>query len=69
MGLPGLLCAQRTVRFVRQALECFGLGGTLGLGLDGRGARGWRGRALPGPAERQPDEEPDERQQSELVVK
>jgi hypothetical protein len=48
-----------------KALECFGLGGTLGLGLDGRG---WRGHASPGPAEMQHDEEPYERQQSELVV-
>jgi hypothetical protein len=69
MGLPGLLCTQRTVRLVRQALERFGLSGTLGLGLDGRGWRGWRGRASPGPAEMQHDGEPYERQQSELVVK
>ena len=67
MGLPDLLCTQRTVRFVRQALERFGLSGT--LGLDGRGGRGWRGRASPGPAEMQHDEEPYERQQSELIVK
>src|SRR5262245_26000828 len=67
--LPDLLCTQRTVRLVRQALERFGLGGTLALGLDGRGWRGGRGRALPGPAERQHNEEPAEGQQSELVVK
>src|SRR4029450_9942792 len=35
MGGPGLLCTQRTVRLVRQALERCGLSGTLGLGLDG----------------------------------
>src|SRR5215510_12189777 len=34
LGLPALLLTQRTVRLVRQALERFGLGGTLGLGLD-----------------------------------
>ena len=66
MGLPGLLVTQRTVRLVRQALERFRLGGTLALELDGRGCRG---RTSPGPAERQHDEEPDDRQQSELVVK
>ena len=69
MGLPGLLVTQHTVRLVRQALECFGLGGTFVLGLDGRGWRGGRGRASPGPAEMQHDEEPYESQQSELVVK
>jgi hypothetical protein len=69
MRLPGLLCTQRTVRLVRQALERFGLRGTLGLGRDGRGWRGGRGRASPGPAELQHDEEPYERQQSELIVK
>src|SRR5262245_47974725 len=51
LGLPSLLFTQRTVRLVRQALERFGLGGT--LGLDGWGWRGWGGRASPGPAEMQ----------------
>src|SRR5262245_58774169 len=45
LGLPGLLCTHRTVRLVRQALERFGLGGT--LGLDGWGWRVWRGRTSP----------------------
>src|SRR5215510_14982901 len=48
---PDLLFTQRTVRLVRQALERFGLGGALSLGLDGGGGRGGRGRASPGPAE------------------
>src|SRR5262249_61421211 len=51
-SLPDLLCTQRTVRLVRQALERCGLGGALALGLEGRGWRGGRGRASPGPAER-----------------
>src|SRR5262244_4606766 len=37
LSLPGLLFTHRTVRLVRQARERFGLGGTLGLGRDGRG--------------------------------
>jgi hypothetical protein len=68
-SLPSLLFTQRTVRLLRQALERFGLGGTFALGLDGRGWRGGRGRASPGPAEMKYDEEPYESQQSELVVK
>ena len=44
------------------------LGRTLALGLKGHGWHGRRGRAAPGPAERQQDEEPEESQQSELVV-
>ena len=56
-------------RLVRQPLERFRLGRTLTLGRDGRGWHGRRGRASPGPAERQHDEEPEESQQSELVVK
>jgi hypothetical protein len=35
--LAGLLFTQGTVGLVRQALECFGLGGTLALGRDGLG--------------------------------
>src|SRR5262247_68218 len=66
MGLPGLLFTQHTVRLLRQALECFGLGRTLALG---RGRHGWGGLAWLGPSERQHDEEPEDRQQSELVVK
>src|SRR2546426_3263020 len=50
-SLPDLLFTQRTVRLLRQALERFGLGGALALGLDGRGWRGGRGHASPGPAE------------------
>src|SRR5215470_12141188 len=50
-GLPDLWFTQCTVRLVRQALERFGLGGALALGLDGRGWRGGRGRASPEPAE------------------
>ena len=66
MGLPGLLFTQHTVRLVRQALACFGLGRTLALGL---GRHGWGGQAWLGLSEMQHDEEPDDRQQSELVVK
>jgi hypothetical protein len=40
MGLPGLLFTQHTVGLVRQALERFGLGSTLALGL---GRHGWAG--------------------------
>src|SRR5256885_5379176 len=66
IGLPGLLVTQHTVRLVGQALERFGLGRTLALGL---GRHGWGGQAWRGPSERQHDEEPYDRQQSELVVK
>ena len=66
MGLPGLLFTQHTVGLVRQALERFGLGRTLALGL---GRHGWGGQAWLGPSEMQHDEEPYDRQQSELVVK
>ena len=67
IGLPGILFTPRTVWLVRQALECFGRSRTLGLGLDGCAWRG--GRASPRPAEMQHDEEPYDRQQSELVIK
>src|SRR5207249_4997924 len=66
IGLPGLLFTQHTVRLVRQALECFGLGRTLAFGLD---RHGWGGQAWLGLREMQHDEEPYDRQQSELVVK
>src|SRR5215471_2835884 len=66
IGLPGLLFTHHTVRLVRQALERFGLGRTLAFGLD---RHGWGGQAWLGPRERQHNEEPDDRQQSELVVK
>jgi hypothetical protein len=65
----GLLCTQGTGRLVRQTREHFGLGRTLARGLEGRGWHGRRGLASPGPAERQHGEEPEESQQSELVVK
>ena len=68
-SLAGLSLTQGTVRLVRQTLERLGLSRTLALGLDGRGWHGRRGLASPGPAERQHDEEPEESQQSELVVK
>jgi len=66
MGLPGLLFTQHTVRLVRQAFERFGLGRTLAFGLD---RHGWGGQAWLGLSEMQHDEEPYDRQQSELVVK
>ena len=69
IGLPGILFTPHTGRLVRQALERFGLGRTLALGLDGRVWRVGRGCALPRPAEMQHDEEPDEDQQGKLVVK
>src|SRR5882672_1774847 len=65
-SLAGLLFTQHTERPLREVLERFGLGGTLALGLDGRDWRGGWGRASPGPAEMQHDEEPDNSQQSEL---
>jgi hypothetical protein len=52
------------VGFLRQALERFGLGGTLALGL---GRHGWVRPAWLGPCEMQHDEEPDDGQQSELI--
>src|SRR2546430_4735240 len=54
-SLAGLLFTQQTERPVREALERFGLGGTLALGLDGRDWRGGWGRASPGSAEMQQD--------------
>jgi hypothetical protein len=54
---------------VCEAHERFGLGGMLALGHDRRGWHGGRGRASPGPGEMQHDEEPDESQQSEMIVK
>src|SRR4029453_7096360 len=51
---------------VRQAFERFGLGRTLAFGL---GRHGWGGQAWLGLSEMQHDEEPYDRQQSELVVK
>ena len=65
--MQGLVLTQHAVRLLRQALERFGRGRT--LGLDGRGWRGCRGRASPGPAEMQHDEEPYDGQQSELAGK
>jgi hypothetical protein len=67
--LAGLPLTQGTVRLVRQTRERFGLSRTLTLGLEGRGWHGRRGLASPRPVERQHDEEPEESQQSELVVK
>src|SRR5262245_48079796 len=67
--LAGLVFTQHTVRLVRQALECCGLGRTLALGLEGRAWHRRRVLASPGPAEMQHDEEPDESQQGKLVVK
>src|SRR4030095_10716370 len=67
--LAGLSLTQGTGRLVRQTRERFGLGRTLALGRDGRGWCGSRGRASPGPGERQHDEEPYDGQQRELVVK
>ena len=46
------------MELVRQALERFGLLGADARGLEGRGWRGGRHRASPGPGEMQPDEEP-----------
>src|SRR5262249_19787755 len=66
MGLPGLLFTQHTVRLLRQAFERFGLGRTLAFGLD---RHGWGGQAWLGLSEMQHDEEPYDRQQSELIVK
>ena len=56
--------------FLGQALEGFGFVGALALGLEGFG-QNWRGRSVHGwrgPREMQHDEEPDDRQQSELVI-
>src|SRR5215831_8218277 len=66
--LASLALTQGTGRLVRQTLEHGGLGRTLALGRAGRGWHGRRGRASLGPAKRQHDEEPDESQQSKLVV-
>ena len=52
-----------------QAGKRFGLVGVFALGLDGRGWRGGGGCAALGPGEVQHDEEPDEDQQGELIVK
>src|SRR5215468_657593 len=65
-GLPGRLVTQHTGRLVGQALERFGLGRTLALGLD---RHRWGGQAWRAPREMQHDEEPYDRQQSELGVK
>src|SRR5215471_445166 len=65
LGMRGLALTQGTVRLVRQALERFGLGGPLALG---RGRHRWGGPTWFGPREMQHDKEPDDRQQSKLVV-
>jgi hypothetical protein len=65
LGMRGLALTQGTRRLVRQALERFGLGGPLALGL---GRHRWGGPTWFGPSEMQHDKEPDDRQQSELVV-
>jgi hypothetical protein len=62
----GLLVTPRTVRCVRQPLECFGFGRTLALGLDGRSWRGGRGRAWSGPGAVSQDAEPKEDKESQL---
>src|SRR4029453_18993286 len=54
-SLAGLLFTQHAERLLREALERFGLGGALALGLDGRDCRDGWGRASPGPAEMQHD--------------
>src|SRR5262245_30723847 len=65
LGMCGFSLTQGTRRLVRQALKRFGLGGPLALGL---GRYRWGGLTWFGPSERQHDKEPEERQQSELVV-
>ncbi len=57
-GLHGVSLTQGAMGLLRQALERFGLVGAGALGLDGRGWRGWCGRASPGLGEMQHDEEP-----------
>ena len=69
MGIRRVSFTQGTMRFVGETLERFGLVGAFARGLDGRGWCGCGGCASLGPSEVRHDEEPDEGQQSELVVK
>ena len=69
--MRGGTLTQGTVGLVRQALERFGLGSAHALGWKRRrlGGRGRGRHASLGPGAVQHEEEPDESQQSELVVK
>ena len=59
---------QGTMGLVRQALERCGRGRAVALGFEGRGWRWYRSPAA-GPGDMQHDKEPEDCQQSELVVK
>ena len=69
--MRGVSLTQGTMRFLRQALEGFGLAGAVAFGCEGL-RLSWRGssrhRAL-GPGEVQDDKEPNECQQDELINK
>ncbi len=69
--MESLSLTQGTVGLVRQARKRFGLmsAGALGWQRLRLGCRGWVRHASLGPGDMQHDEEPDEGQQSELVVK
>ena len=69
--MRGIALIQGTVGLVRQACKRCGLvsAGALGWQRLRLGGRGWRRHASLGPGDMHHEEEPDEGQQSELVVK